>query len=406
MLATLIPLFNDNMEVSAYSLFAQKENKLLNPIYMGTGAFDGASHVDGIEIIDNIGLDKLSGERDVFVEINQFSIFTDISSECDAPNERIVLLIDTKILPEDAYVERIKALKEEGFRFAIHKLLISKFTQYDVILKQMDFLLVDHKKINIKTARGIISKAYPNMKLCAVNVNSKEDYEFLTQNDSFDLYEGEFFRTPIKKKGEEIAPLKITYIELLNIVNAPDFDLTDAADTISHDTALVISLLGMANRMSVNSEITSIRHAAAMIGQKELKKWINSAVTKELCVDKPSEITRMSLVRAKFAENLAKSFEMAQLDQELFLMGLFSVMDVILDEPMEDALQMVKVSKNISEALINHTGDLYAVLNFIMEYENASWQEVSRLIIMNDMDTDTVYRAYVEAVSWFKDLFN
>ena len=72
--------------------------------------------------------------------------------------------------------------------------------------------------------------------------------------------------------------------------------------------------------MTVNSEITSIRHAAAMLGQKELKKWINTAVTSELCADKPNEVTRLSLLRAKFAENLAPAFEMAGHSSELFLM--------------------------------------------------------------------------------------
>lgn len=406
MLATLIPLFNAEQEVSSYSLFAQKQNKLLSPMYMGTAAFDGAGQIEGLDIIENLGLDKLSGDRDVFVEISQFSIFSDIENDCGAPHERVVLLIDYTIEPKEPFLKRIKALKDSGFRFAIRKLPLEKFAEYNPILVMMDFILLDHKKINVKNARMIFSKAYPSLKLCAVNVNSLEDYKELTKNGSFDLYEGEFFRMPIKEAGEELAPMKITYIELLNVVNAPDFDLTEAADVIGHDTALVLSLLEMANKLSVNSEITSIRHATAMIGQRELKKWINSAVTKELCVDKPSEITRISLIRAKFAENLAASFELASQDQELFLMGLFSVMDIILDKPMEEALSLVSVSKQIQEVLLENKGPLAPVLQFIKEYENGGWQEISRLIIMNDMDMDTIYRAYVDSLAWFKDLFN
>ena len=110
--------------------------------------------------------------------------------------------------------------------------------------------------------------------------------------------------------------------------------MTKAADIIGRDTALVISLLKMVNRIAVNSEITSIRHAAAMLGQRELKKWINTAVANKLYADKPNEITRLSLLRAKFAENLASSFGLAAQGSELFLMGLFSVLDVILEKPM------------------------------------------------------------------------
>ena len=142
-----------------------------------------------------------------------------------------------------------------------------------------------------------------------------------------------------------------------------------------------------------------------MLGQKELKKWINTAVTNELCADKPNEITRLSLLRAKFAENLAPIFEMAVFSSELFLMGLFSVLDLILDKPMAEALQMVKVSKHIEEALVDRKGELAPVLDFILHYENASWQEVSRQMVLKNIDMNHVYDAYTKSLQWYRDLF-
>ncbi len=142
-----------------------------------------------------------------------------------------------------------------------------------------------------------------------------------------------------------------------------------------------------------------------MRGQKELKKWINAVVSKQLCADKPNEITRLSLLRAKFAENLAPTFEMAALSSALFLMGLFSVLDIILDKPMEQALAMVNVSKEITEALVNKKGDMAKVLDFIECYEFASWQELSRQMIVYNIKEGPVYDAYTEALSWYRDLF-
>ena len=114
----------------------------------------------------------------------------------------------------------------------------------------------------------------------------------------------------------------------------------------------------------------------------------------------------MSLIRAKFAEDLAPVFDKAGLASELFLMGLFSVLDLILDKPMSEALEMVKVSKQIQDALISGKGELAPILNFIQEYENASWQEVSRLMVLSNIDMDQVYDAYVNALKWYRDLFN
>ena len=405
MLATSVPLIDETMAVGAYSLFAQKKNYLLNPSLLGTGSFDGAGTIAGLDIIQSMGIETISADKEVFVEVNNISIFSDIDEQCSAPHERLVLLCDNTVTPDEMYVKRLKELKEKKYKLAIRKLPVAKFEEYRQVLLLMDYILLDHKKIDISKAKIYFAKIYPNIKLCAVNVNSQEDFDTLKQDGGYDLYEGEFFRVPVTRGQSEVAPLKINYIELLNLVNDSDFDLTKAADVIGRDTALVISLLKMVNRMSVNSEITSIRHAAAMLGQKELKKWINTAVTNELCADKPNEITRLSLLRAKFAENLAPVFEMAIHSSELFLMGLFSVLDIILEKPMEEALEMVKVSRNIREALVDHKGDLSQVLDFVIQYEKASWQEVSRQMVLKNIEIDQVYDAYTKSLRWYRDLF-
>lgn len=405
MLATLIPLFDENMTVRAYSLFAQKDNYFLNPSLLGTRRNDGVANIVGLDIIESMGIETLSADKEVFVEVNNVSIFSDIDEKCQASHERLVLLMDNTIKPDDMYLSRLKELKEKGYKLAIRKLPVQSFEPYRQVLKLMDYILLDHRKIDITKARIYFSKIYPDIKLCAGNIKTQEIFEELKKEGGYQLYEGEFFRVPVTKGQAEVSPLKVNYIELLNIVNDEDFELTKAADIIGRDTALVISLLRMVNRMTVNAGITTIRHAAAMLGQKELKKWINTAVTNELCADKPNEITRLSLLRAKFAENLAPVFEMAIHSSELFLMGLFSVLDLILDKSMEEALDMVKVSKDIREALVYRDGKFAPVLDFILQYEAANWQEVSRQLVLMNIDMDMVYDSYVKSLQWYRDLF-
>lgn len=405
MLVATIPLFDENMTVQAYSLYVQSKNYLLNPSLLGTGRNDGVFQIPGLDIIRAVGVDAVAADKEVFVEINNISVFTDIEVQCEAAHDRIVLLMDNTIKPDEMYINRLKALKESGFKLAIRKLPVSSFEPYREILLLMDYILLDHKKIDITKARIYFSKIYPNIKLCAGNIKTQEIFEELKAEGGYHFYEGEFFRMPVTQGQAEVSPLKVNYIELLNLVNDEDFELTKAADVIGRDTALVISLLKMVNRMAVNSEITSIRHAAAMLGQKELKKWINTAVTNELCADKPNEITRVSLLRAKFAENLAPIFEMAINSSELFLMGLFSVLDLILDKPMAEALDMVKVSKDIRNALVDKEGKFAPVLDFVTKYEAADWQEVSRQMLLQNIDMNRVYGAYSDSLKWYRDLF-
>ena len=403
MLVSIIPLFDEDIAVRAYSLFVQKKNYFLNPNLLGGAQFDGAGHVDGLEVIDNMGMETLSNDAEVFVQVSNISVFSDIENQCDAPHERVVLLLDNTVLPSDMYLDRLKALRKSGYKLAIRKLEVSQFEDYREVLQLMDYILLNQRKIDISKAKIYFQSLFPNIKLCAVGVDSMETFEKLKAAGGYSLYEGEFFRIPGNRSEHEVSPLKVNYIQLLNMVNSPEFELTEAADIIGRDTALVISLLKMVNRMTRNSTITSIRHAAAMLGEKELRKWLITAVAGQLYTDKPNELTRMSLLRAKFAENLAPVFSMAIQSSELFLMGLFSVLDVILDMPMKDALETIRVSKNISDALVYHKGIFAFPLEFILQYENANWQEVSRLMIVHNIEMQPVYDAYLNALRWYSD---
>jgi EAL and modified HD-GYP domain-containing signal transduction protein len=143
-----------------------------------------------------------------------------------------------------------------------------------------------------------------------------------------------------------------------------------------------------------------------MLGQTEIRKWITTAVSRLLGAEKPGEVTRLSLIRARFAEELAIRFGMEKESQSLFLMGLFSVLDAILDKPIDEALDMVQVSEDIREALVNRTGKYSMIFQFMLEYEAANWNVVSRLLILNDLETEDIYSAYVNAMVWYNDIIS
>jgi EAL and modified HD-GYP domain-containing signal transduction protein len=113
---------------------------------------------------------------------------------------------------------------------------------------------------------------------------------------------------------------------------------------------------------------------------------------------------RMSMIRARFAENLSKYFELEPFSAEIFLMGLFSVLDQILEKPMKECLEMVKISTDIRQALLDHKGRIYPVLEFILHYEDADWADVSRIMLLNKMRKNQAYDAYLEALDWHRKI--
>ena len=404
MMLTLIPFFDRNMSVSAYSLFTRKNNFLMNPSLLGSRQFDGAAYVDGLELIQELGTTTLSGGKPIFVSLNNISIFSSLESECKNTNHAPILLIDQTFPPVSMYTDRIRELREFGYHFAIRNLPVHCYEDYAPILSQMDYILIDCQKIDAVKASFYFRKLYPDICICASNIPDMETFGKLSPAETISLFEGTFFRMPVTRGEHKVSPLKINYISLLNLIEEDDFDLTKAADIISQDTALIISLLRLANTRSFNSEITSVRVAVSMLGQKDLTRWIQTTVIEKLCSDKPNELMRLSLLRAKFAENLAPVFGMAMRSQELFLTGLFSILDIILDCSMEEALSMVRVSGKIRTALLEHTGPLAEVLHFIVKYESAEWQEVSRQLVLKNIEIPDVSHAWVSSLQWYAKL--
>ena len=404
MMLTLIPFFDRNMSVSAYSLFTRKNNFLMNPSLLGSRQFDGAAYVDGLELIQELGTTTLSGGKPIFVSLNNISIFSSLESECKNTNHAPILLIDQTFPPVSMYTDRIRELREFGYHFAIRNLPVHCYEDYAPILSQMDYILIDCQKIDAVKASFYFRKLYPDICICASNIPDMETFGKLSPAETISLFEGTFFRMPVTRGEHKVSPLKINYISLLNLIEEDDFDLTKAADIISQDTALIISLLRLANTRSFNSEITSVRVAVSMLGQKDLTRWIQTTVIEKLCSDKPNELMRLSLLRAKFAENLAPVFCMAMRSQELFLTGLFSILDIILDCSMEEALSMVRVSGKIRAALLERTGSLAEVLHFIVKYESAEWQEVSRQLVLKNIEIPDVSHAWVSSLQWYAKL--
>ncbi|MDR1572072.1 MAG: HDOD domain-containing protein, partial [Clostridiales Family XIII bacterium] len=220
------------------------------------------------------------------------------------------------------------------------------------------------------------------------------------------LFEGPFYRTPLTRGRHGASPLQVNLINLLNTVRDENFEFDSVAEVIQRDPALTVSLLRLVNSayFALKEKVKSINQAVVMLGQTETRKWITTAVAKLLGAEKPSEVTRLSLIRAKFAEGLAKKFGMEKEAQSLFLMGLFSVLDAILDMPIDEALDLVRVSDDIYAALVRREGRYAHVYQFMLDYEAANWNAVSRALILNDLPTSDIYEAYMGAMTWYSDI--
>lgn len=395
-----VPVFDKTMAVDYYNfMFKTGDNLIIGD--QSSGMLDGAVNSKLLEIINEIGIDTFTLGKPGFLSITNIALLGDFREYFKTPNGSLIITLDESVTPEAIYIDKIKEYRNLGVKFAYK--LPQTFANYGPLFELMDYILVDQTRVNKKEAMALLSE-HPHAISVAYNVNSYNAFD-LAKATGYKFFEGRFYRTPLTiGKQQDVSPLKIFAIQLLNAVREDNFELDEVAGIVEKDIVLSVSLLKHINSQRFASKIKTIQHAAAMIGQKEIRKWVSTTASVQLGADKPSEINKVSLMRAKFAENLAPLFEMGMHSDGLFLMGLFSIIDVMLDLTIDEALSMVSVADNIKDALVKHSGPFYTVYEFIQFYEAADWTSVSRFLILYNIEVEQIYHAYIDAIKWYKDL--
>ncbi|MDR3294220.1 MAG: HDOD domain-containing protein [Clostridiales Family XIII bacterium] len=400
-----VPLFDENIAVEAYYFRNRRGNDLLDGT--GTSQFDGAMISLPLEMLNMVSMEALTMGKPIFVPITRYMLLSKLEDQSRQPAEKIIFLLDGSEFEAVApYIDNIARLKELGYRFAMQK--IGDAEKFLPVLEYCDYVFYDHQifdQMNEVKCRVTIHHRFKNIVSVYTHINNMDLFDDLRARYA-GLYEGHFYRTPLTQGKHDVSPLQVNLINLLNMVRDENFEFDEVSDIIQKDPALTVALLRLVNSayFALKEKVKTIGQAVVMLGQTEIRKWITTAVAKLLGAEKPDEVTRLSLIRAKFAEGLGQKFGMEQESQTLFLMGLFSVLDAILERPISEALGLVHVSDDIYEALVNREGRYGPVYQFILEYESANWNAVSRMLILHDLETADIYNAYVDAMIWYNEL--
>lgn len=399
---TAIPLFNADMSVEAYRLCTRDGYKLFGSMEdhrdMGQAMLSPA-----LDLLATVGVEPFAGDKPLFAEFNQYLLLMDKPLEIKVPADKLVCILPQDTSIDNAIVEKCQSLKQLGYAFAF--IDCPNQPADHPLLPLADYLMLDYRSEKFAANLKALTPFLRGKRLVIGNVPDTETFDKL-KTVGHVLLTGDFFSSPITKNISEISPLKINLLHLLNEINQDDFDLTTIASTIERDPSLSISLLRFINSAAVGlpSRVTSIRNAVPILGQKEVRRWAFVATSVKLAEDRPGEITKLSLVRAKFAENLAGAFELGMFAPGLFLSGLFSLLDVILQKPMLLAIDEVAVEERVRLALVEKTGPYYEVMDLIYAYEHADWDRVSVNMIRNNVALEKINEAFVDALIWYKEL--
>lgn len=392
-----VPLFDKYLSVEAYLFRYQLLGQTV------------PQHTEKIspplEVLKSVGIEAFSGNTPVLVPVS-VEMLEELSKNCSHSPEMITFLLENHITITDSHLSYIAEIRARGYRIAVMQK--EGFIKHDQLLHLCNYVVFDQNQLDMKDRHAIVlryTKEYQHIKVVATGIRDYDDF-LNAKCDAIHLFEGPFYRIPTGADGKTLTPIKANLIRLLNLSRDPHFEFRDIANVMRRDPALSYCLMRFINSpyLSIKYKVKSIQHAVTLLGQEEVRKWVTAAVFKSLGVGRPSELTRLSLVRAKFAENLSVYFDLSDVSQSLFLTGLFSVIDVMLDTSMKNALDKVQVSDEIADVLLRQNGPYAPVMQYIIDYENADWAEIIRQNMIYGLNTVDVYNAYIEAAGWYNEL--
>jgi EAL and modified HD-GYP domain-containing signal transduction protein len=225
------------------------------------------------------------------------------------------------------------------------------------------------------------------------------------QEAGFWYFQGEFFRQPILRPGKELPTTKAHYLELLREVNKPQLAYDDLEQLIKQDVAMTYRLLRFINSawFGLKQTVASIRHALVLLGPREVKVWASMLVLRELGEDKPKELFRRCLIRAKMAEGIAPLLAMEPQASELFLMGMFSLVEALTDIPTARVLEGLPFSQDIKMALLAQAGPFGLVYETVENYEMGRWELFAQAAAALDLPEQAVPPLFCIARKWADD---
>ena len=359
------PIFDEKLKLFAYELLfrAGPEN-----IFRPQKEASSSVIVDSTMLFD---LQTLTGSAKAFINVDLSALQRGAARFL--PPDRVILEILENIVPTPEVVQLCTDLRDAGYTLALDDYI--GHPKWDLLLPVAKFLKVDFRAADSDT-RATVSRRHKGdgMQLLAEKVETQAELNE-ARSLGYTFFQGYFFCKPAMLNAREIPGNKLHYLRLLAAVSPAGFSHEVVEDLLKSDPSLVYKLLRYLNSplLGLRGEIHDVREAISLLGDNEFRRWISILAIVAMASDKPPELIRTALTRAFFCEAMANHAGISSQASELFLMGLLSVTDAILDRPIEEVLSNLPVSPQIRTALCGGPNQLRNIYDILLAYERADW---------------------------------
>ncbi len=399
------PIFDEREQVYAYELLYRSGEQ---NYYESTDA-DLATYDVISKTLVSFDFHELSQGHPCFINFTENLLMSSIFDQLPAKNVVVEILEDIDIT--DEVVKRVKQLKQQGYRIALDDFLLLEQLKESPIFNYVDIIKVDFMLANeeerLKIDR-LVNKQYPHIALLGEKIETMEQYHWAKLH-GYKLFQGYFFKEPQVMTTEDIPMNLLEYYRLIALLRNPNTSLDEIATIIERDLSLTYKLLKLINstRQKRRPKVRSIKDAVLSFGIVNLQQWLYILTYREMTDLKTSgrieEVMKESLIRAKLCESLAREKDVKQYS-EYFLVGMFSLIDVILNRSIVQIMNQLPLPEEVVATLSGSAGEMQTYLQLAIAVEQMKMPQIHAYCEQLDVKIDDVMTMYYNASNWARDM--
>ncbi len=376
------PILDIDSNIVAYEIL-YRQNKIFNYCDSDLDGFEITAKVLSIAL-NNIGVNKLIDNKRGLINVDESLLNHSIINNIPKEKFYLELLESTKIT--DTLITKIDELINEGYIFILDDFTFSKenFEKYKILFPRIKYIKADLQTNSMTNMELIVKNLSKfDIRFLAEKVETKEEFEKL-KSIGYELFQGYYFSKPDIIATKKLDPSKIEIINILGMIYNGS-DLAMIIKRFEKHPIISINLLKFLNSayFSFKNGIHSIRQAITLLGINKLKNWlilllyINDG-------NNPYENPLFVMIknRSDFMLEILKytKFDNEQTREEIYLTGLLSKIDLILNTTLENALNELHIDKNIQKAIIDKVGLAGDILSLAEANENNDIENIDKLL--------------------------
>ena len=349
------------------------------------------------------GMKKLVSNKKAFINFTEQNLLN--QAPMLLPAQNVVVEILETVQPTPEIMETVRELKEAGYKIALDDFVIQP--GYEPLIDMADIIKVDFRITSDPAERRKQREILPgHVRLLAEKIETEEEFQQANEF-GYVLFQGYFFCKPTILHQKKLTGNALSRMRLLKEINQRVSDFAAITDAISSDTNLVHKLLTYINSAGIglSQHVSNLRQATVLLGLDGLRRWVTLISLQTFSQDKPSELFTISLLRAKFCELIASELKRPHFTPDTgFLLGMFSLIDVLLGQPMEEILKEIDLSPELNAALLGEDNELRRVLDLAIAYEQGDWNKTLMWCKRENIPPGRLQPNYDAVLEWYNIL--